>query len=66
MEYVGAFFPNTRLGFLLASIPYMFALSWLFLHHRDRKHFLFTGINAVVAPVVAWYVLAKLFNITLP
>ena len=66
MEYVGALFPNTGLGFLLMSIPYMFALSWLYLHQRDRKHLLYTGVNALLAPVVAWYVLAKLFNITLP
>jgi len=25
-----------------------------------------TAINSVVAPIVAWYALAKLFNITLP
>ena len=66
MDYVGAFFPNTGLGFLLMSIPYMFALSWLYLHQRDKGHLLRIAVNAVIAPAVSWYVLAKLFNITLP
>ncbi|MCP5298262.1 MAG: tripartite tricarboxylate transporter TctB family protein [Chromatiaceae bacterium] len=66
MPYVGDLFPNTGLGFLLMSIPYMFVLSWLYLHERDRSHLLRIGINSIVAPVIAWYVLARLFNITLP
>lgn len=66
MQYVGEFFPNTGFGFLLMSIPYMFALSWLYLHERSRRHLLYTAINALLSPVIAWYVLAKLFNITLP
>ena len=66
MERVGEFFPNTGLGFLLMSIPYMMLLSWLYLHQRDGRRLLLTAINAVIAPVVAWYVLAKLFFITLP
>lgn len=66
MQYVGEFFPNTGLGFLIMSIPYMFLLSLLYLHHRDRRHLVVITINAVVAPVIAWYVLARLFAITLP
>ena len=66
MSYVGDLFPNTGLGFLFMSIPYMFALSLLYLHQRNRRHLLRVTVNAFIAPVVAWYVLAKLFNITLP
>lgn len=66
MQHVGEFWPNTGFGFLFMSIPYMFILSWLYLHHRDRRHLQLTGINAIVAPVIAWYVLAQLFGITLP
>lgn len=66
MPWVGDFFPNTGLGFLIVSIPYMAALSLLYLHKRDRGHLLRLGLNAVVAPAVAWFVLAKLFAITLP
>ena len=66
MPWVGSFFPNTGLGFLIMSIPYMAALSLLYLHTRDRKHLVRAGLNAVIAPVVAWFILAKLFAITLP
>ena len=66
MPWVGGFFPNTGLGFLLVSIPYMAALSLLYLHQRDRPHLVRMGLNAVIAPAIAWFVLAKLFAITLP
>lgn len=66
MEFVGAFFPNTGLGFLIMSIPYMFLLSLIYLHHRDKRHLIMISINSLVAPVTAWYVLARLFGITLP
>lgn len=66
MQYVGEFFPNTGFGFLLMSIPYMFALSWLYLHRHDRRHLVMTTVNALLAPIIAWYVLAQLFAITLP
>lgn len=66
MDYVGEFFPNTGLGFLIMSIPYMFLLSLLYVHHRDRRHLVMITINSVSAPIIAWYVLAHLFSITLP
>lgn len=66
MESVGEYFPNTGLGFLIVSIPYMFLLSLIYLHHRDRRHLVIISINSLVAPVVAWYVLARVFGITLP
>ena len=50
----------------LLAVPYMFLLSLLYLHNRDRHHLLLTAVTAIVSPVMAWYVLAKLFNITLP
>jgi hypothetical protein len=66
MDYVGEFFPNTGLGFLIMSIPYMFLLSLLYAHHRNGRYLLKIVLNSVLAPIVAWYVLARLFSITLP
>lgn len=66
MNYVGDLFPNTGLGFLLMSIPYMFCLSLLYLHQRGLRYLLRISANAIISPVIAWYVLAKLFHITLP
>jgi len=66
MEYVGEFFPNMGLGFLIVSIPFIFLLSLLYVHDLDRRKFLAITLNALIAPTVAWYVLAHLFNISLP
>ena len=44
----------------------MFLLSLLYLHQRDPYHLVLTAVNTVAAPLIAWYVLAKLFFITLP
>ncbi|MBV17194.1 MULTISPECIES: tripartite tricarboxylate transporter TctB family protein [Thalassospira] len=66
MPSVGDFFPNTGLGFYLCSIPYLFALSTLFLHERTRRTLLIAGANALIAPTIVWYILSELFNISLP
>lgn len=66
MEWVGQLFPNTGMGFLLVSIPFMLVLSLLYVHDLDRRKFLAILANSVISPVAAWYVLAQLFYITLP
>ena len=66
MERVGELFPNMGLGFLLMSMPFMFLLSLLYVHKVTAKSLAFMGANAVIVPLVAWYVLAELFFITLP
>ena len=66
MDYVGTFFPNMGYGFLFVSIPFIFLLSLLYAHTLTRRKIVIVLVNAVVAPSIAWYVLAKLFNITLP
>ena len=66
MEPVGEFYPNTGFGFLVMSIPFMFLLSLLYVHEPNPKKLAIMGANAVIAPLVAWYLLAQLFFITLP
>ena len=66
MDYVGEYFPNTGLGFLFTSIVFIFVLSLLYVHRIDRHKMLVLSLNALIAPSVAWFVLARLFNITLP
>ena len=66
MDYVGTFFPNMGLGFLLMSIPFMFLLSLLYVHDLGRRKFLMISLNSIISPGVAWYVLANMFNISLP
>ncbi|MFV0336610.1 MAG: tripartite tricarboxylate transporter TctB family protein [Tropicimonas sp.] len=66
MERVGEYFPNMGLGFLLTSIVFMFVLSLLYVHDINRKKLLTILASSVCSPLVAWYVLAQLFEITLP
>jgi hypothetical protein len=66
MDIVGTFFPNTGLGFLLVSIPFMLALSFLYVHDLNRKKAMIIVLNSTIAPVTAWYILGNLFNISLP
>jgi hypothetical protein len=66
MDVVGSFFPNQGLGFLFVSIPVMFGLSLLYVHGVTARKLVVMGLNAVILPSVAWYVLANLFRVTLP
>ncbi|WP_029915821.1 tripartite tricarboxylate transporter TctB family protein [Pelobacter seleniigenes] len=66
MDYVGQFFPNTGMGFLLISIPFILLLSLLYSHQITKSRLLVIVLNAVLAPCIAWYVLEQLFNISLP
>lgn len=66
MEYVGAFFPNMGYGFLFVSMPYILLLSLLYVHDINRKKLIAIVSNAILAPGIAWLLLAQLFNITLP
>lgn len=66
MDYVGAFFPNMGYGFLFVSIPFIFLISILYIHDINRKQLVAITLNAIIAPSMAWFLLAKLFSITLP
>jgi hypothetical protein len=66
MPVVGDQFPNTGLGFYFASIPYILAIGLLYLHNWTRRTIIYVVLNAVIAPTIVWYVLANLFNISLP
>ncbi|MBU1210019.1 MAG: tripartite tricarboxylate transporter TctB family protein [Alphaproteobacteria bacterium] len=66
MEQFGAFFPNRGYGFLIASAIYILFLGLLFSHDFGSRRLSIILVNALVAPTVAWFVLARLFRITLP
>ena len=67
MDFIGRFFPNQGLGFLFASIPFMFFLSFLLVGRENiRNHRVSILISSVVTPLFAWILFAKLFYITLP
>ncbi|MCP4404011.1 MAG: tripartite tricarboxylate transporter [bacterium] len=66
MDAFGRLFPNMGFGFLFMSMPFMFFLSLLYAHDVDRKKLLIIGVNSLLAPGAAWYILGNLFNISLP
>ncbi len=66
MDYIGAFFPNMGYGFWFVSIPFIFLVSILYVHNINRKKLVAITLNAIIAPSIAWFLLAKIFSITLP
>jgi len=66
MEPVGSLYPNTGIGFLLTSIVYVFALSWLFVRDNHRRKTIAMALNALITPTLVWFVFAHIFRITLP
>ncbi len=66
MDIVGGYFPNMGMGFLLCSIVFMFLFSLLYAPLNGRKVLITIACNAIIAPLIVWYVLGNLFQITLP
>lgn len=66
MAVVGNLFPYTGYGFLFVSIVFVFLMSLMYMHTRTTRKVVTAAINAIVAPSLAWFILAKLFQITLP
>lgn len=66
MVPVGDFWPNTGLGFLICSIPYLLLTGLLFLHERSLRKLAPVLVTAFVAPVLVWWLFTDLFFLTLP
>lgn len=66
MVPVGDLWPNTGLGFLLCSIPYVFATGVLFMHDRRPRQMLPLLIVAVVGPTFVWWLFTYPLFLTLP
>lgn len=66
MEWIGYFFPNQGLGFLFSSMLFVLFISLLYMHQRNRRSVMTACLNAGLTPVFVWFVLAHLFNVSLP
>jgi hypothetical protein len=66
MDQLSYVWPNTGLSFLFCSMAFMAAMSLLYVHDLSRRKLLVIGLSSVLAPLVVWYALAKLFYLTLP
>ncbi|MBT9386809.1 tripartite tricarboxylate transporter TctB family protein [Pseudooceanicola sp. CBS1P-1] len=66
MVPVGNIWPNTGLGFLLCSIPYVLATGILFMHERTPRAILPLLIVALVGPTFVWWLFTYPLFLTLP
>lgn len=66
MVPVGDIWPNTGLGFLLCSIPYLLATGLLFMHERGPRKVLPLLIVALVGPTFVWWLFTYPLFLTLP
>lgn len=66
MEPVGSIWPNTGMGFLVPSIPFIFLCGLLFLHERGWRQLWPLALMALLAPTLVWWVFNDLFALTLP
>lgn len=66
MVPVGDFWPNTGLGFLICSIPYVFLTGILFMHERPLRAVVPVAVTAVIGPSFVWWLFTDLFFLTLP
>ncbi len=66
LEPIGRIFPNTGFGFVVTSMIFIFCSSLLYIHKKSRKKIIIAGLNAIIAPLICWYILGYVFNLTLP
>ena len=66
MEPVGDVWPNTGMGFLLCSIPFVLLSGLLFLHERTIRAALPLAVIAVSVPTLVWWLFTEVFFLTLP
>lgn len=66
MVPIGDFWPNTGLGFLLCSVPYVFLTGLLFMHAHNVRQIWPLAVVALVAPLLVWWLFTDIFFLTLP
>lgn len=54
------------IGFLIASILFIFLIMILFIGNFERKTIIVSIANSVTTSVIIWYLFGTVFNITLP
>ncbi len=66
MDVVGGWFPNMGFGFLFVSMPFICLMGLMYVHEITRRTLTTIVIVSLASPLLAWFVLARLFHITLP
>ncbi len=63
---VGNIWPNTGMGFLLCSIPFVFLTGLLYMHEHGAKQVIPLAVIALVIPTFVWWLFTYPFFLTLP
>ncbi|SDM86184.1 Tripartite tricarboxylate transporter TctB family protein [Franzmannia pantelleriensis] len=66
MDVVGDMFPFTGYGFLYVSMIFVFLMSLLYMHEKTKKGVMIVSAISIIAPACVWFIMAKVFYITLP
>lgn len=66
MVPVGDIWPNTGLGFLICSIPFVLLTGLLFMHERSVGAAIPIVVTAIAVPTLVWWLFTDLFFLTLP
>lgn len=66
MEMLSEVFPNTGYAFLISTIPFLFVIPFFIEKEITKRKIIFIGLNSILSPVIAWFLLGQLFSITLP
>ncbi|WP_421953268.1 tripartite tricarboxylate transporter TctB family protein [Pelagibacterium sp.] len=66
MVPVGDIWPNTGMGFLLCSIPFVALTGLLFMHERTLRGAIPVLVIALAGPLLVWWLFSDIFYLTLP
>lgn len=66
MVPVGDIWPNTGMGFLICSIPFLLMNGLLFMRDRSLRQVAPLAIVAALAPTLVWWLFSEVFFLTLP
>lgn len=66
MVPVGDVWPNTGMGFLICSIPFVFLTGLLFLHERPPRQVATVAAVGLIVPTLVWWLFTEVFFLTLP
>lgn len=66
MVPIGDIWPNTGLGFLICSIPFVALTGLLFMHERTAGNIIPILIVAAIVPTLVWWLFTYVFALTLP
>ena len=66
MVPVGDLWPNTGLGFLICSIPFVLLIGLLYMHEWPPRSVAVLLAVAIIAPTLVWWLFTYVFALTLP